>query len=158
MTDVPEFPRDFAQVRIRNLSGEVEVLWAIVVGSYFRIHAQPLHVNGVSRNDIVEAVEVEPEDLDGYGMVGSAGVFDFVRVHASSGNRTLRILFEIPLEEADPRRDLMEHLSTLNCDFGGTEHRYAVSVRPNQSIDEVCGYLDSCGFSWEWANPAGEVA
>jgi len=158
VADVPEFPRDFAQVRVRGLNGEVDVVWATVVGSYFRIQAMPLRVDGISRHDIVEAFEVEPENRGGYGVVGSAGVFEFERVHTSSGNRTLTILFDSPLQESDPRRDLMDHLSRLNCDFGGYEHRHAVSVQPNQDIDQVCGYLDSCGFTWEWANPAGQVA
>jgi len=152
-THVPEFPRDFAQVRLIGLNGEAEVVWATVAGSHFKIQGFPLRVDGISRNDIVEA---KPVKLDGYGMVGTAGVFEFVRVHVSSGNRTLRVLFDSPLQEADPRIDLLDHLSTWHCDFGGNEHRFTVSIRPDQNIDQVCGYLDSCGFTWECVNPAGE--
>jgi hypothetical protein len=158
VTDVPDYVKDFAQIRLSGLNGEVEVVSATVIGNYFRIQAMPLYVNGISRLDIVEAIEVESEDLDGHGMVGSAGVLEFVRVHAPSGNRTLRILFDSPLQESDPRKDLIDHLSTLNFDYGGNEHRYAVSARPNATIDDVHDYLDSCGFRWEDSNPADKVA
>jgi hypothetical protein len=41
---------------LSGLAGEAEVVWAAVVGSYFRIQGIPLRVDGISRNDIVEAV------------------------------------------------------------------------------------------------------
>jgi hypothetical protein len=157
VTDVPDYRKDFTQIRLSGRNGELEVLSATVVGNYFRIQAMPLYVNGFSRHDIVEAIEVKPDDLDGYGVVGSAGVFEFVRVKAPSGNRTLRILFDRPLQESDPRMDLIDHLSTLHCDYGGNEHRYAVSVRPNAEINDVRNYLNSCGFRWEYSDPAEQV-
>jgi len=64
----------------------------------------------------------------------------------------LRIIFDNP-QDLNVRMDLMDQLATMNCDCEGSEHRLAVSVRHNSHLDEGGAYFDSCGFTWECANP-----
>jgi hypothetical protein len=157
VTDVPDYLKDFAQIRLIGPDGEIEVVWAIVFGNYFRVRDYPLYAIGISRLDIIEATKVAPQDWNGLGTAGSAGVFEFVRVHTPSGIRVLRILFDSPMDE-ESRTDLLDHLETMNCEYGGNEHRLSVGVPPKASIDDVRAYLDACGFRWEDANPVDQVA
>ncbi len=156
VTDRPASMKDRAQVLLSGPNGEVEAVWAVVVDDYFRIQDHPLYANGISRLDIIEATKVAPEHWNGLGAAGSAGVFQFVRVHNPSGIRSLRILFDIPLD-SESRTDLLNQLETMQCDYGGNEHRLAVGIPASVNMEDVCAYFDASGLRWEYANLADQV-
>jgi hypothetical protein len=157
MTDVPDYLKNMARIRLTSPNGEVETVSAIVMGDYFRVQGFPKYATDVSRGDVVEATEIEIQDLSGLTMMaGAAGIFEFVRVVIPSGNRMLRIIFD-DIQDFESIKDLTDRLGTRGYDCEGTEHRLVISIRPELNIDEVAAYFDACGFRWEYANPSDSV-
>lgn len=107
----------------------------------------PFYAYGVSAGDIVEATPTE-----------HAGVFQFVRVYQSSGNRTMRVVFEDSRSTHD--QDVQELLQAI-LDSGGayegaTSRYVVVTIPPETDVDSVTALFERVGVRWEYANPTYE--
>jgi hypothetical protein len=140
---------DHALVRILLVTDEFkESLQARPLGSdAYRLENSPWFAYGVSFQDVVEARPAQPDE---------AGLPTFVRVLEKSGNRTLRVYLEEPVEtELEARlHPTLSTLLDLGCSVEGTNGNYfAVNVPAEADFDTVCSFLYSTSDLWEYADP-----
>ena len=126
----------------------VETPWAEDLGSgRFRLANLPFWKYGVSVDDIVEAA---PDD---------SGRPAFLHVVQKSGNRTVRVHLQPPMDASVDSKMLVESLVALGCDYEGMHPGYiALNVPPAVSLDAVARQLERSGQEWEYADPPSEEA
>jgi hypothetical protein len=137
-------PAGMVKLRLRGLDESVETPWAEVLGpGRLRVDNLPFFAYGVSLDDVVEAAPTE-----------HAGVFDFVRVVHSSGNRTVRIAF-LAFPATDVRASsILQELLALGCSYEGMNPRLvAVNIPPTVELALVARLLTDAALTWEYANP-----
>lgn len=122
----------------------VETPWAEALGGdRYRLANRPFWKYGVSADDIIEAVADE------------SGRPAFVRVLEKSGNRTVRVRLQPPMDISSDSKAVVDALVLLGCDFEGLSPAYiAVNVPPNVSLEVVAQQLVESGQEWEYADPA----
>ncbi|WP_328984038.1 DUF4265 domain-containing protein [Thiorhodovibrio winogradskyi] len=125
-------------------SAEVETLWATSLGGdKYKIDNSPFYAYGVSWEDIVLAPFSEEEQFP-----------TFQSVVSKSGNRTVRVSFDPPIEEGNESDVILKGLVSLGCDYEGANTKYiSVNIPPNVSLDEVRQYLIEKETTWEHADP-----
>jgi hypothetical protein len=125
-------------------SAEVETLWATHLGDdNYKLDNSPFYAYGVSWEDVVFA----PFDPD-------EGRATFHRVVSKSGNRTVRVVFETPIEAGNESDQLLQGLLALGCDYEGANRKYiSVNVPPGVALDVVRNYLIASNATWEHADP-----
>jgi Domain of unknown function (DUF4265) len=123
---------------------EVETLWATHLGSdNYRLDNSPFYAYGVSWEDVVSA-PFNPEE----------GFPTFERVVSKSGNRTIRVIFETPIETGNESEQLLQGLIALGCDYEGANRKYiSVNIPPGVDLDVVRKYLIEHNAAWEHADP-----
>src|SRR5882762_1542525 len=85
----------------------VETLWAFPVGEdRYRLDNLPFYAYSVSLHDVVLA----PLDAD-------EGFPTFSRVESKSGNRTVRVVFDVPVEPGNESQAVLDGLVQLGCDY-----------------------------------------
>ncbi|HEX9400763.1 MAG TPA: DUF4265 domain-containing protein [Anaeromyxobacter sp.] len=124
-------------------------LWAEPLGSgRFRIESCPFFAYGVSRDDLVRAVEVAGEEGPRLEDVIEKG-----------GHRTLRIALDPGVEIGDPRiQGLLERLLELGCTHEALRPKLvALDVAPEVDVTIVAELLQAAvedrTMLWEWADP-----
>ena len=136
--------------RVPNEDGtaEVETLWATSLGGdKYQINNSPFWAYGVSWEDVVFAPFSEIE-----------GHPTFESIVAKSGNRTVRIIFDPPIEDGNVSDKVLKDLVALGCSYEGANRKYvSVNIPPNVELDEVCNYLVEKDAQWEHADPAYET-
>jgi hypothetical protein len=132
-----------AKVAFTADDGQVETLWAFHVGpDRYKLDNSPWYQYGISCGDIVEATS------------GPDGYPTFRRVVEKSGYRTVRVIFDQPLEKGDP---FFVAIQELGCGFEGAYGRLiAIDVPPSVSLEAVTGFLVKKGVQWEYADPTYE--
>jgi hypothetical protein len=122
----------------------VETPWAEALGEdRFRLANLPFWKYDVSIDDIVEAI------------VDDSGRPAFVRVLEKSGNRTVRVRLQPPMDVSPESKAVIDALVHLGCDFEGMHPGYiAVNVPPGVRLDAVAERLETSGQDWEYADPA----
>ena len=129
-----------------------ESLLALPLGDdLYRLDNSPWFAYGISSSDVVEARPGKP---------GEPPVF--VRVVEKSGNRTLRVYLQNPVEVEqgvfDPgvfKHPTLSRLLQVGCAVEGTNpHYFAVNVPPSTDFDSVCYHLSNSGDQWEYADPS----
>ncbi len=125
-------------------SQEVEVLRATRLGGdRFRIDNSPFWAYGVSWQDVVLAPYSE---ADGFPL--------FMAVLERSGNRTVRVALDPPLEPGNESAQLFEDLVALGCSYASASRRYvSVNIPPAVALDAVRAYLIGNDAVWEHADP-----
>lgn len=125
----------------------VETLWAYDLGDdCYRLANSPFFAYSVSWEDVVFA----PFD-------SAEGFPTFVRVVSKSGNRTVRISFDVPVEEGNASDHVLQELSAAGCSPEGFDSQYiAVNVPPEILLEEVARFLNECDVAWEYADPTEE--
>jgi Domain of unknown function (DUF4265) len=123
---------------------EVETLWATHLGSdNYRLDNSPFYAYGVSWEDVVTA-PFNPEE----------GFPTFERVVSKSGNRTIRVIFQTPIETGNESEQLLHGLIALGCDYEGANRKYiSVNIPPGIDLDAVRKYLIEHNATWEHADP-----
>jgi len=126
----------------------VETLWATSLGDdKYKIDNSPFWAYGVSWEDVVFAPFSE---TDGHPA------FQFVV--AKSGNRTVRVIFDIPIEDRSDSDRTLQDLVALGCSYEGANRKYvSVNIPPGVDLDQVCNYLVENDAKWELADPAYET-
>jgi hypothetical protein len=124
-------------------------LWAEPLGSgRFRIESCPFFAYGVSREDVVRAVEPAGED--------APRLEDVVE---KCGHRTLRLALDATVEIADSAiQGLLERLLELGCTHEALRPKLvAIDVPPEVDVAVVAALLQSLvedqTLLWEWADP-----
>ena len=124
-------------------------LWAEPLGSgRFRIESCPFFAYGVSRDDVVRAIEAAGED--------APRLEDVVE---KCGHRTLRLALEAKVEIADGAvQGLLERLLELGCTHEALRPKLvAIDVPPEVDVAVVAALLQTLVADrvllWEWADP-----
>lgn len=125
-------------------SVHVETLWATSLGDdLYKIDNSPFYAYGVSWEDVVFA-PVDPEE----------GCPTFARVVSKGGNRTVRIIFDPPVQEGNESSRVLQGLVALGCTYEGANRGYmSVNVPPKLSLAAVRDYLVEQEAHWEHADP-----
>ena len=121
----------------------VETPWAEALGdNRYRLANRPFWKYGVSAGDIIEAL------LDDSGRPA------FVRVLEKSGNRTVRVRLQPPMDASPASRAIIDALVHMGCDYEGMHPGYiVVNVPPAVDLATVARHLEVSGQEWEYADP-----
>lgn len=125
-------------------SSRVETLWATALGAdEYMLDNSPFYAYSVSWKDIVYAPVDEAEGLP-----------TFVRLVRKSGHRTIRVIFDPPVQEGNESEVLLQGLLALGCTYEGANRGYlAIDLPPTASLENVRQYLIKQGAQWEHADP-----
>jgi hypothetical protein len=125
-------------------SVRVETLWGTALGDdQYKIDNSPFYAYGVSWEDVVYA----PVDLED-------GRPTFIRVVSKSGNRTVRVIFDPPVQDGNESDRVLQGLVALGCTYEGANRGYmSVNVPPELSLAAVRDYLVKQDAQWEHADP-----
>jgi len=137
-----------AKVLFRTPEGngtfQVETLWAYSLGDdKYKLDNSPFYAYSVSWEDIVYApydpVEARPT---------------FQRIVTKSGNRTIRVLLDSPIEDNNASYEIAQGLLHLGCSYEGATRSYlSVNIPPNTQLEDVRQYLTEKDIQWEHADP-----
>lgn len=130
-------------------SAEVETLWAFDLGGdHYKLDNSPFYAYSVSWQDIVYAPFDKDEERP-----------KFQRVASKSGNRTVRVKFESPVEQGNESDRVLQGLASLGCSYEGANKTYiSINIPPEVELEAVRKYLIECEATWEHADPAyGEL-
>jgi hypothetical protein len=122
----------------------VETLWAIPLGNdLYKLDNSPFYAYSVSWQDVVFAPYDEEEDFP-----------TFESVVERSGNRTVRICFETPVQPDNASDQILQGLVALGCSYEGAHRKYiAINIPPAVELAEVRSYLCEREADWEHADP-----
>lgn len=136
--------------RVPNDDGtyEVETLWATHLGNdNYKLDNSPFYAYGVSWEDVVFAPFNQEEQFP-----------TFQKVVEKSGNRTIRVLFDPPVEDGNKSDEILKGLVGLGCDFEGANRKYiSVNIPPNVNLETVHNYLIERNATWEHADPTYDL-
>ena len=144
MTESQPNAKVLFRVSRKDGSADIETLWAVDLGNdQYRIDNSPFYAYSVSWQDIVYA----PFDRD-------EGRPIFQRVVLKSGNRTIRVAFETPVENGNESDGILKGLVSLGCSYEVANNRYmSVNIPPEVNLESVRSYLIECHATWEHADP-----
>jgi len=119
-------------------------LWATHLGAdNYKLDNSPFYAYGVSWEDVVSAPFNSEE-----------GQPTFERVVSKSGNKTVRVMFETPVETGNESDRLLRGLVALGCSYEGANRRYvSVNIPAGVELSVVRAYLIEQKATWEHADP-----
>jgi hypothetical protein len=125
-------------------SAQVETLWATSLGNdEYKLDNSPFYAYSVSWQDVVYA----PFDA-------TEGIATFARVVRKSGHRTIRVIFNPPVQDGNESDLLLQGLVSLGCTYEGANRRYmSIDLPPGVQLEKVRQYLIDQGAQWEHADP-----
>ena len=126
------------KVALRGPDGEVETLWAEVLGAgRYCLANTPWYAYGISWRDVVEA----SPDADGQ--------LQFLRVISKGGNRTVRIRSEAPFTD-----EWLGKVEALGASYEGANRCYiGVNIPAETELSVITSFLTAEGVEWEHADP-----
>lgn len=126
-------------------SVDVETLWAFDLGDdKYRLDNSPFYAYSVSWEDLVLAPFSEEEQRP-----------TFERVIKKSGNRTIRITFDTPVEEGNDSERILQGLVDRGCSYEGASRSYmAINIPKDVDLESIRTYLIECDADWEHADPS----
>lgn len=149
MTDSPK-PSAKILFRVPNEDGtaEVETLWATHLGNdQYKLENSPFWAYGVSWEDVVFAPFAADEEFP-----------TFLSVVSKSGNRTIRIAFDPPIEAGNESDQILQGLLELGCSYEGANKKYlAINIPPEVKLEDIRTYLIEQEATWEHADPTYEA-
>jgi hypothetical protein len=152
MTDAPDptpNSKVLFRVPVEDGSANVETLWATSLGGdEYKLDNSPFYAYSVSWEDVVYA----PYDSNEQRAA-------FQRVVKKSGNRTVRVVFDAPVEEGDSSDEVLQGLVAKGCTYEGANRRYlSVNIPPGVRLQDVREYLIAKRAQFEHADPTyGEL-
>lgn len=132
------------RVSAEDGSTQVETLWAADLGNdQYKLDNSPFYAYSVSWQDIVYA----PYDQDEQRPT-------FQRVLSKSGNRTVRVILDLPAEQGNLSEFVLQRLVALGCSYEGINGTYmSVNIPPEVEMEKVRNYLVEIRATWEHADP-----
>ena len=126
-------------------SAQVETLWAKSLGGdQYKLDNSPFYAYSVSWEDIVYAPYDASEERP-----------RFQRVVKKSGNRTVRVMFDPPVESGNPSDQMLQGLVALGCSYEGANRGYmSINIPPEVELQHVREYLIAKEAKWEHADPS----
>jgi len=123
----------------------VETLLAFDLGHIrYRLDNSPFYAYSVSVGDVVLA-PLDPNE----------GFPTFKAVVEKCGNRTVRVVFEKPVEAGNVQDQLLQGLVSMGCEYEGANRSYiCITVPPHIDFEAVQNYLTSNDVNWEHADPS----
>ena len=83
------------------------------------------------------------------------GLPTFVRVVKKSGHRTVRVIFDPPVQDGNESDTLLQGLLKLGCTYEGANRGYmAIDLPPDVPLENVRQFLIEQGAQWEHADPS----
>lgn len=124
-----------------------ETLWATSLGNNrFKLDNTPFYAYSVSWEDVVYAPFNEDE-----------GFPTFEHLVSKSGNRTVRIHFDDPLQAGSENDQLLQGLVAMGCSYEGAWGKlFCVTVPPQVDLSTVRQFLIENEVNWEHADPTYE--
>jgi hypothetical protein len=148
MTDSSK-PNAKVLFRVPNEDGtaEVETLWATDLGDdTYQLANSPFYAYNVSWEDVVSAPFSAEE-----------GFPTFQHVVSKSGHRTVRVIFDPPVETGNESDQLLQGLVALGCGYEGANRKYiSINIPPGVELDAVRNFLVDHDAMWEHADPSYE--
>ena len=136
--------------RVANDDGStnVETLWATSLGEdAFELDNSPFYAYGVSWKDVVFA----PFD-------STEGFPSFQNVIHKSGHRTVRLIFDPPVEDGNSSDLILQGLVSLGCTYEGANRGFmSIDIPAGVDLENVRIYLVDSKASWEHADPTYEA-
>ena len=128
-------------------SAQVETLWATSLGNdEYRLENSPFYAYSVSWEDVVFAPFDPAEERA-----------TFLRVVRKSGNRTVRVIFDPPVQDGNVSDRVLQGLVDLGCSYEGIDRLYmSINIPAAVDLSAVCQYLDLKRSEWEHADPTFE--
>jgi len=125
-------------------SAHVETLWATALGNdEYKLDNSPFYAYSVSWEDIVYA----PFDK-------TEGFPTFVHVVKKSGHRTIRVIFDPPVQEGNESDVVLQGLVSLGCTYEGANRGYmAIDLAQGVQLEIVRRYPIDHKVRWEHADP-----
>jgi Domain of unknown function (DUF4265) len=125
----------------------VETLWAYDLGNdLYKIDNCPFYAYDVSAEDIVYA-PIDPDEERP----------TFKKVVTKSGNKTLRVIFNPPVEPGNSSDKILQGAVQLGASYEGANPGYiAINIPPSLELAIVADYLIDCKATWEHADPSYE--
>lgn len=124
-------------------------LWAEALGSgRYRVESCPFFAYGISREDVVRAIDGVGEEAPQLDEVVEKG-----------GHRTLRLALDPRVELSEPSvQTLLEQLLELGCTHEALRPKLvAIDLPPEVDVGNVAERLqalaDAGTILWEWADP-----
>lgn len=147
MTDPFDTSDSKVLFRVPNEDGtaEVETLWATRLGgNRYQLDNSPFYAYSVSWQDVVLAPWSEEE-----------GFPTFERVLEKSGNRTVRVVFDPPVQAGNESERILQGLVERGCSYEGANSSYiAINIPPGVELEAIAAWLVDCGALWEHADPS----
>lgn len=132
--------------KVINEDGSVdaETLWATNLGNdKYKLDNSPFYAYSVSWEDIIYAPYDDDEQFP-----------TFERVVEKSGNRTIRIIFDPPVEDGNKSDRLLQGLVELGCSYEGANRSLmAINIPQSADLESIRSYLIDCDVEWEHADP-----
>ena len=125
----------------------VETLWAVPLGNdLYKLDNSPFFAYGVSWQDVVFAPHDPQEQVPTFRAIAEP-----------SGNRTVRVIFDLPLAPGNASDQILQRLDEMGCSFERAHSGYvSVNVPPSVELDKVRSYLIAQDANWEHADPTYE--
>ncbi len=132
------------QVQQEDGNFDVETPWATSLGNdLYRLENIPFFAYGVSWQDTVFA----PYDEEEQRPV-------FIAVEKKSGNRTIRAIFNPPIENGNSSQNILEKITDTGAEYeGATPSFIAINIPPEVDLFSVCEILNKEEIEWEHADP-----
>ena len=134
----------FFRVPEEDGSAQVETLWATSLGNdEYKLDNSPFYAYAVSWEDVVYA----PYDQDEERAT-------FQRIITKSGNRTIRMVFDPPIEEGNSSDLILQRLVALGCSYEGMNRNYmSLNIPPGVELEIIRKYLIEVETNFEHADP-----
>jgi hypothetical protein len=147
VTGTDEMTKIVIRVEDPDGSVNVETPWATKVGDdLYRLENSPFYAYSVSWLDVVRAPYSDEEQRP-----------TFVETVEKSGHRTVRIIFDPPVEEGNDSDKRLKDIVALGCSYEGANASYiCVDIPPDIDFDRVRDYLVRHKLNFEHADPTYE--
>ena len=128
-------------------SCDVETPWATPVGDdLYRVENSPFYAYEVSWLDIVRAPYSEEEERP-----------LFSEVVEKSGHKTIRVIFDPPVEDGNESDTILRELVEIGCTYEGATPSYiCIDIPPEIELSRVRTFLIDKEANFEHADPTYE--
>ena len=147
MSDHPDMCKIVLRVVREDGSVDIETPWATKVGDdLYRVENSPFYAYSLSWLDVVLAPYSEEEERP-----------TFEKVVEKSGHRTVRIIFDPPVEDGNESMDKLQQLVDLGCSYEGANTSYiCLDIPPETDFSTVSKFLMDEELNFEHADPTYE--